>query len=113
MDDAPQTGEFVLGESFAAILTETTQSLVCVLDQDGRIMLFNDACERATGFRREQVIGRDARDFVIPREERDAFGEFLATRRRRSSVASTATTSTSSASGRAFPRRTTPPSDAC
>src|SRR5918998_2520989 len=69
--------EFILGESFAAILTETTQSLVCVYDREARILLFNDACERATGFTREEVLGRDARDFVIPPEERDAFGEFL------------------------------------
>src|SRR4051794_11839965 len=78
MDDAPQPGEFVLGESFATILTETTQSLVCVYDRDGRIVFFNDACERATGFRREELLGRDARDFVIPDEEREAFSEFLA-----------------------------------
>src|SRR3954453_1386915 len=78
MDDAPQTGEFVVGESFARILTQTTQSLVCVLDRDGRILLFNEACERATGYRREEVLGADARDFVIPPEEREAFGEFLA-----------------------------------
>jgi PAS domain S-box-containing protein len=78
MDESPQTGEFTLDESFARILTETTQSLVCALDRDGRILLFNDACERATGYRREEVIGRDARDFVIPPEEREAFGEFLA-----------------------------------
>jgi PAS domain S-box-containing protein len=69
---------FVVGESFARILTETTQSLVCVLDRDGRILLFNEACERATGFEREEVIGRDARELVIPPEEREAFGEFLA-----------------------------------
>ena len=68
-DDAPQPGEFVLGESFATILTETTQSLVCVYDSDGRIVFFNDACERATGFRREEIVGRDACDFVIPAEE--------------------------------------------
>ena len=43
----------------------------------GRILLFNEACERATGFRRQELIGRDARDFVIPPEEREAFGEFL------------------------------------
>ena len=43
----------------------------------GRILLFNEACERATGFRREELLGRDARDFVIPPEEREAFGEFL------------------------------------
>jgi PAS domain S-box-containing protein len=78
MDEAPQTGEFTVGEPFARILTETTRSLVCVLDRDGRILLFNEACERATGFRRDEVLGRDARDFVIPPEEREAFGEFLA-----------------------------------
>jgi PAS domain S-box-containing protein len=77
MDDAPQTGEFVVGESFARILTEATQSLVCVLDRDGRILLFNEACERATGFARDEVLGRDARTCVIPVEEREAFGEFL------------------------------------
>ena len=48
-----------------------------MLDRDGRILLFNEACERATGYRREEVIGRDARDLVIPPEEREAFGEFL------------------------------------
>jgi PAS domain S-box-containing protein len=78
MDQPPQPGELILDESFARILTETTQSLVCALDRDGRILLFNDACERATGFRREEVLGRDAREFVIPPEEREAFGEFLA-----------------------------------
>jgi PAS domain S-box-containing protein len=75
MDDTPE--QFELGESFAAVLTETTQSLVCVYDREARILLFNDACERATGYSREEVLGRDARDFVIPPEERDAFGEFL------------------------------------
>ena len=70
--------EFVPGESFARTLTETTQSLVCVYDDSGRILLFNEACERATGFRRDEVIGRDARDLVIPPEEREAFAEFLA-----------------------------------
>jgi PAS domain S-box-containing protein len=78
MDDPPETAGFEVGESFARILTETTQSLVCVLDRDGRILLFNEACERATGYGREEVVGRDARDFVIPPEEREAFGEFLA-----------------------------------
>ena len=69
--------DFILGESFAAILTETTQSLVCVYDREARIRLFNDACERATGYSREEVLGKDARDFVIPSEERDAFADFL------------------------------------
>ena len=75
MEEPPRA--FEVGESFARILTETTQSLVCVLDRDGRILLFNEACERATGYSREEVIGRDAREVVIPHEEREAFREFL------------------------------------
>jgi PAS domain S-box-containing protein len=69
--------EFALGDEFAKVLTETTQSLVCVLDRTGRIVFFNEACERSTGFSREEVVGRDARDYVIPREEAEAFGEVL------------------------------------
>jgi PAS domain S-box-containing protein len=72
------SGEFVLGDDFARVLTETTQALVCVLDSGGRILLFNDACERTTGFARDEVLGRDAREFVIPVEESEAFGDVLA-----------------------------------
>jgi len=73
LTDAPR----VEAGAFAAALAETTQSLVCVLDRDARILLFNDACERATGFTREEVLGRDAREFVIPPEEAEAFDGFL------------------------------------
>jgi PAS domain S-box-containing protein len=73
----PRQQEFALGDDFARILTETTQSLVCVLDRTGRVVFFNDACERATGFSREEVVGVDARDHVIPPEEAAAFGEVL------------------------------------
>ena len=77
MHEPTEPRAFEVGESFARILTETTQSLVCVYDRSGRILLFNEACERATGFKREEVMGRDARDVVIPAEEREAFGEFI------------------------------------
>ncbi len=70
--------EFVLGDDFARVLTETTQALVCVLDSGGRILLFNDACERSTGYGRDEVLGHDAREFVIPPEEAEAFGDVLA-----------------------------------
>ena len=51
---------------------------MCVLDRDGRLLLFNDACERATGFTRDEVVGRDARASVIPPEQAETFGEVLA-----------------------------------
>src|SRR6266566_7711297 len=69
--------DFVLGDEFAKVLTETTMSLVCVLDQDARILFFNDACEHVTGFTRDEVIGGDALDFVIPPEEAEAFSEVI------------------------------------
>jgi PAS domain S-box-containing protein len=64
-------------KALPAVFTET-ESLVCVLDGDGRILLFNEGCEHATGFAREEVLGADAREFVIPPEEADAFGDVLA-----------------------------------
>jgi PAS domain S-box-containing protein len=79
MTEHAQTEAPPLDESaFASALADATQSLVCVLDRDGRILLFNDECERATGFAREEVLGRDARGFVIPPAEAEAFGEVLA-----------------------------------
>ena len=71
------TPDFILGDEFAKALTETTMSLVCVLDQDARILFFNDACERVTGFSRGEVVGCDARDYVIPPEEAETFKEVL------------------------------------
>ena len=64
--------------AFATALAETSQCLVCVLDSEGRIVRFNRACEQATGLSRDDVLGRDARDVVIPPEDSEIFGEFLA-----------------------------------
>jgi PAS domain S-box-containing protein len=76
-DEQATTDEFQLGDEFARVLAETTQSLVCVLDREGRVLLFNDACERATGFSREEVLGRPLADVLIPPEEQEAFREVL------------------------------------
>ena len=73
MDDPTRKSDFELGDTFAEVLTETTQSLVCVLDRDGTFMLFNDACERATGFTRQEVLGRPAFESVIPPRRRRRF----------------------------------------
>jgi len=58
-------------------LAETGVGMVCILDRQGRIVAFDEGCERATGFRADEVVGRDARDVVIPPDEADAFAEFL------------------------------------
>jgi PAS domain S-box-containing protein len=78
MSELPRKSTFELGDAFAETLMQTTQALVCVLDEHGRILLFNDACERATGFARSEVLGKPLFESVIPREEADAFREVLA-----------------------------------
>ena len=40
-------------------------------------MRFNTACERVTGWRSDEVLGRDARETVIPPEDAEAFGEMI------------------------------------
>src|SRR5439155_18428049 len=64
------------GQDAAALVD--AQYLICVLDRGGRILHFNRACEESTGYTSDEVVGRDARLFVIPREEADAFGAVLA-----------------------------------
>ena len=59
-------------------LARTGVGMVCVLDRDGRIAVFDHGCERVTGWTAAEVVGRDARGLVIPPDEWEAFDEFLA-----------------------------------
>ena len=53
-------------ESERALLSavvNTSGALVCVLDGAGTVKLFNPAFEQGSGWRQEEVLGRDFRDF--------------------------------------------------
>ncbi|NLZ39075.1 MAG: PAS domain S-box protein [Firmicutes bacterium] len=56
---------------FIAKLMETVETLILVLDRQGRIIEFNPACERLSGYQRSEVIGRKF-TFLIPPEEQPA-----------------------------------------
>jgi PAS domain S-box-containing protein len=73
----PAAAELPADGDVGAALVDTAQTLVCVLDRDGRIVRFNRECERVTGFTSAEVVGRDARHTVIPPEEADAFARVL------------------------------------
>jgi PAS domain S-box-containing protein len=66
-------------DAYIDALAHAGVGMVCVLERDGRIAIFDEGCERATGFAAEEVVGRDARDVVIPPDECELFTEFLAT----------------------------------
>lgn len=50
---------------------ESANALVVLLDAEGRIVLFNKACETLTGLDRSEVLGRFPWETVIPEPERD------------------------------------------
>ena len=77
-DEAADIAERSVDREVGAALVDTAQTLVCVLDADGRIVRFNRACERVTGWRSAEVLGRDARETVIPPEDHKAFAEMIA-----------------------------------
>ena len=54
---------------FISALLDTVGALVCVLDTEGRIVVFNRACEVITGYRFAEVIGKYVWDYFIVDEE--------------------------------------------
>ena len=42
---------------FSSLLLDTIDSLVAVLDREGRILTFNKACEKTTGYTFKEVKG--------------------------------------------------------
>jgi PAS domain S-box-containing protein len=58
----------VADHDLAQIVIETVGALVVVLDRDGRIRRWNAACEGATGYDRDTVLGAELWSFVPPEE---------------------------------------------
>lgn len=54
---------------FSSTVLELTASLVAVLDREGRIVRFNQACERLSGYSAAEAKGRRPWDFLLPRAE--------------------------------------------
>jgi diguanylate cyclase (GGDEF)-like protein/PAS domain S-box-containing protein len=52
--------------------------LVCVLDREGRIVRFNSACERLSGWLESEIVGQKLSETVVPREDRYAVEEVFA-----------------------------------
>ena len=70
---------------FSSAVLETVGSMVVVLDRAGRIVRFNRACERLTGYRFDEIKGRSIWEFLIPAEQiagvKDAFADLTSASR--------------------------------
>jgi two-component system NtrC family sensor kinase len=68
--------------NFIATILDTVGALVLVLDPQGRVVRFNKACERTSGFTFDELRGRHLWDHVIPPEEiggvKEVFGRLTA-----------------------------------
>ncbi len=66
---------------FNAGVMSTTAALIVVLDREGRIVRFNEACERLTGYAFEEVRDTPFWDLLIPSDEagrvKKGFAELL------------------------------------
>ena len=54
---------------FGTTVLSVVQTLVAVLDRDGRIVRWNRACETTLGYRFEEVKGREWSTFLVPADE--------------------------------------------
>lgn len=59
-------------EAIPHTIFEVTDSLILVLDREGRIHDVNPACERVTGYTLDDLRGQPVFDAIIPNGERDA-----------------------------------------
>ena len=69
--DLPQTNFFL------DAIVNTVDALVVVINREGHIVLFNHACEVATGYKFDQVQGLPFWDLFIIPEEKGSFEEYF------------------------------------
>lgn len=63
-------------EAISRTIFEVTDSLIVVLDRDGRIQSVNPACEKATRYSSEDLNGRLVFDTLIPEDQQDDVREY-------------------------------------
>ena len=63
------TDESLQHRDLARAIIDDCAALIVVLDREGRIVLFNGACERLTGYSSSDVLGRQVWDFLLLPED--------------------------------------------
>ncbi|MHC4908367.1 MAG: PAS domain S-box protein, partial [Planctomycetota bacterium] len=67
--DGPLVNEFHADRLAARDLLDAIDAMIIVVDASARIVLFNRACQRASGYREDEIIGRKAWEILAPAEE--------------------------------------------
>jgi len=56
---------------FSSAVVETARNPIMVLDHTGRVVRFNEACERISGYAEDEARGHTFWDLFVPADERD------------------------------------------
>ncbi|RJF92812.1 cyclic di-GMP phosphodiesterase [Noviherbaspirillum saxi] len=59
------------GIAYSEQVVSEVNSLVVIIDSNGKIKRFNRLCEEVTGFKEENVVGHDAHDLFMPDTEHE------------------------------------------
>lgn len=70
-------GELKQEQQFADLILQTADAVVLVLGMDGSVVQFNPFFERLTGWKLEQVVGRDWFEHFIAEEDRSRVREIF------------------------------------
>ncbi|MFW5731423.1 MAG: diguanylate cyclase domain-containing protein [Desulfonatronovibrionaceae bacterium] len=62
---------------FISLLLDTVRVLIILLDREGRIKLFNRACEELTGYDSREIEDRCLVDLLLPEEEKEKIMVFF------------------------------------
>jgi two-component system, cell cycle sensor histidine kinase and response regulator CckA len=65
-------GERTSAEHLKAAIIEAALDCIVIMDDEGRICEFNPAAEQAFGFKREEILGKQLVETIIPHHYRDA-----------------------------------------
>ena len=65
-------------ESFNRAILESALDCMIAIDSDDRVREFNPAAERTFGFRRDEVLGKELAELIIPRRLRERYRRSLA-----------------------------------
>lgn len=61
----------MIDQKVLSALLDIATDLIVLVDPAGRITMFNNACEALTGYRRDEVLGREPMEFFVPKEWTD------------------------------------------
>jgi PAS domain S-box-containing protein len=66
-------------QALTRALIDQSPTAILAMDDGGRMIEFNPAAERLSGFRRDEILGREMADFLVPERQRQRLRDHIRT----------------------------------